>query len=219
MNTHRYFKANTDQCQQGFSLVEIMVALVISLFLTAGIIQLFISSQQTYRVTQALSRLQENGRFIIDRMAFDIRMAGYNPDIWTPIPNAVVVGPKDADENNDITVQYSNAAGTATISKRYFIDNDQRFKLSIDSGTPQELVEGVRRMQILPQNCTGSSTHICSIRINLLLVSLENNLATASQSIEFPKDPSEAGPDPQVDVGRSLAQIISTTVAIRNSEI
>ena len=215
MKINRYFQANIHQCQQGFSLVEIMVALVISLFLAAGIIQLFISSQQTYRVTQALSRLQENGRFIIDRMAFDIRMAGYHPDLWTPLPNAVVVGPKDGNDNNDITVQYSNAAGTATISKRYFIDsNDQRFKLSDASGT-QELVEGVRRMQVLPQLCTGSSTHICSIRINLLLVSLENNLATAQQSIDFPRP----GGTDSIPVERRLAQIISTTVAIRNPEI
>ena len=40
--------------------------------------QIFISNKSTYRLESALSRLQENGRFIVDRIAADIRMAGYN---------------------------------------------------------------------------------------------------------------------------------------------
>jgi len=64
--------------QQGVSLIEIMIALIIGLILTAGAIQIFISSKATYRLESALSRLQENGRFIVDLIANDIRMAGYN---------------------------------------------------------------------------------------------------------------------------------------------
>lgn len=63
--------------QQGLTLVEIMVAMTLGVFITAGILQLFISSRQTYRSQEALSRLQENGRFAIDFMARDIRMAGF----------------------------------------------------------------------------------------------------------------------------------------------
>ncbi|MDV7393638.1 prepilin-type N-terminal cleavage/methylation domain-containing protein, partial [Arthrospira platensis SPKY1] len=63
--------------QRGLSLVEILVALTISLFLVAGVIQLFIGSKQTYRFHDGLSRIQENGRFALEVMARDIRMAGH----------------------------------------------------------------------------------------------------------------------------------------------
>lgn len=63
--------------QVGIGLVEIMVAITIGLFLMAGIGQIFVSSKQTYRVTEAASRLQENGRFAMIKMAEDIRMAGF----------------------------------------------------------------------------------------------------------------------------------------------
>lgn len=62
--------------QNGVSLVEIMIAMVIGLILTAGIIQLFMGSKQTYRFHDALSRVQENARFAIDALNYDIRMAG-----------------------------------------------------------------------------------------------------------------------------------------------
>ena len=63
--------------QRGLSLVEILVALVLSLILTAGVIQLFVGSKQTYRFHEGLSRIQENGRFALDLLAKDIRSAGY----------------------------------------------------------------------------------------------------------------------------------------------
>lgn len=63
--------------QLGFSLVEIMIALLIGLFLLEGILQMFSASQQTYRMQSNLARLQENGRFALDFLARDIRMASY----------------------------------------------------------------------------------------------------------------------------------------------
>ena len=62
--------------QRGLSLVELMVAVVLGLVLTAGIIQLFVGSKQAYRFHDAHSRVQENARFAIDALNFDIRMAG-----------------------------------------------------------------------------------------------------------------------------------------------
>lgn len=62
---------------RGFSLVETMVAMVISLVLLNGVIQIFSISKQNYSIQEELSRLQENGRFAMDVLTRDIRMAGY----------------------------------------------------------------------------------------------------------------------------------------------
>jgi type IV pilus assembly protein PilW len=63
--------------QHGLTLIELMIALLIGVFLTAGLIQIFISSKQSYRLQENISRLQENGRFAMDFLTKGIRMAGY----------------------------------------------------------------------------------------------------------------------------------------------
>ena len=68
--------------QRGISLVEIMVALLLSLFLMGGVIQIYLSSKQTYRTQEGNSRLQENGRFAMEILSRQIRMAGYKTSAW-----------------------------------------------------------------------------------------------------------------------------------------
>jgi len=63
--------------QQGITLVELMIAMVIGLILTAGVSQIFISTQSTYRITEEQSRLQENARFALGFITKDVREAGY----------------------------------------------------------------------------------------------------------------------------------------------
>lgn len=62
---------------RGFSMVELMVAIVIGLILVGGAISLLVTSKQTYGVQDDLARLQESGRFALEMMGRDLRMAGY----------------------------------------------------------------------------------------------------------------------------------------------
>ncbi|MCP4392547.1 MAG: hypothetical protein GY802_29925 [Gammaproteobacteria bacterium] len=61
--------------QSGISLVEIMVAVVISLFLLAGIVQVYVGNRATFSFTNALAEVQENGRFALDIISQDLRLA------------------------------------------------------------------------------------------------------------------------------------------------
>lgn len=70
-------KFNTIKKQKGLTLLELMIAVTLGIFITGGMIQLFINSKQNYRVQESLSRLQENSRFAMDFIARDIRMASY----------------------------------------------------------------------------------------------------------------------------------------------
>lgn len=65
--------------QGGFSLVELMVALVLGLLLVLAASNLFITNKQTYRTVENLSRVQESLRFAFDLLARDARMAGAIP--------------------------------------------------------------------------------------------------------------------------------------------
>jgi len=62
---------------KGFTLVEIMIALTISLVLMAGVISIMISSKKTYSLQNEFSRLQESARFVIHDMNHSVRMAGF----------------------------------------------------------------------------------------------------------------------------------------------
>ncbi|MFZ0468957.1 MAG: PilW family protein [Thiogranum sp.] len=90
--------------QAGFSLVELMVAMTISLFLLAGVVQIFLGSKQSYRVNDGLSRLQENARFAFDHIAQDIDAGGYMG----------CNDSADVDRNNDLllTNALTNAVAT-----------------------------------------------------------------------------------------------------------
>jgi len=63
--------------QLGFGLVELMVALALSLLLLGGVVAIFISSRQSYETTERLSRVQEIGRFALEQIVDDLRAAGY----------------------------------------------------------------------------------------------------------------------------------------------
>lgn len=75
MNESRTFA--TRRLQRGLGLIEIMVALAISAVLLTGVIQIFLSSKLSYRVADANARVQEGGRFAVNFMTEDLRMAGY----------------------------------------------------------------------------------------------------------------------------------------------
>ena len=62
---------------KGFTLVEIMVALVISSILMLAVIQVFSNSKRNSKVNEAVSRVQENARFAMESIITDFRKAGY----------------------------------------------------------------------------------------------------------------------------------------------
>ena len=84
--------------QSGISLVEVMVAMVISLFLLGGIVQVYIGNKTSFAFTNALAEVQETGRFALETMTQDLRMSGnwgcisYDPDDTDNINNTLSAG-------------------------------------------------------------------------------------------------------------------------------
>lgn len=62
--------------QRGLSLVELLIAIALGLFLVWGAMQAYLTSKQTYSMQQSLSRVQETGRMAHEFLSFDIRNAG-----------------------------------------------------------------------------------------------------------------------------------------------
>jgi type IV pilus assembly protein PilW len=76
MNKHS-IKSELILRQRGFNLVELMIAITIGFVIVGAIGYLFIGSRQSFRTTDAMSRIQENARYALQTMAHDVRMAGY----------------------------------------------------------------------------------------------------------------------------------------------
>jgi type IV pilus assembly protein PilW len=75
---------------QGFSLIELMIAMVLGLFVIGGVISVFVANQQTARTTESLSRIQESARLAFELLARSIREADGSPCIRTnPVVNVV----------------------------------------------------------------------------------------------------------------------------------
>ncbi len=126
---NRQYCKQTPAKQTGLTLVELMVAMVISLLLIAGTITIFVSNKQAYRLNEASSRVQESGRFALDFIRRDTRMAGFlgcvgpargikienNVDINsydTKVGDANISAAVDGYNGNGSLVGYSYATGT-----------------------------------------------------------------------------------------------------------
>ncbi len=73
ISLHRFPTAS-----KGFSLVELMVAMLIGLLVIAAAAGIFLTNRRTYTATENLSRVQENARFAFELMSRDIREASGN---------------------------------------------------------------------------------------------------------------------------------------------
>jgi type IV pilus assembly protein PilW len=71
-----YLRANK-KCNQGLTLIELMIAMLIGTMLLSGTLAMFISNKRIYKEQESMGRLQENARFGLGILMYDIRMAGY----------------------------------------------------------------------------------------------------------------------------------------------
>jgi type II secretory pathway pseudopilin PulG len=79
-NTHLSYnrRENCRHLVKGFSLVELMIGMALGVFIIGGLISVFISSSQNYRIQQGLTEVGEKGRYAIKVLRDDIQNAGFD---------------------------------------------------------------------------------------------------------------------------------------------
>ena len=81
---------------RGFSLVELMVAMVLGLLLTAAAVSLFSTNQRTFQLQQTMGQLQEQGQLAMRFINQDVRRLGLVKDdvaaIATTPPGGITSG-------------------------------------------------------------------------------------------------------------------------------
>ena len=86
--------------------MELMIATVIGLLLLSAVMAAFVSSSKIYRTQEAMARVQETGRFVLEILPQDIREAGYGVDEG----RSAITGYRDA-------VTASKSIGIAKVAK------------------------------------------------------------------------------------------------------
>lgn len=79
-------KLLTRPAHQGFTLIEILIALTIGIFLTGALLTIVQSNRRVFGEQNQLSQLQDNQRMAVTMMADVIQSAGYFPD---PVHNSL----------------------------------------------------------------------------------------------------------------------------------
>ncbi len=90
--------------RNGVTLIELLIALVLSSILTAALYRAFIGQQKTYTIQDQVAEMQQNVRIAVGQITKELRMAGYGgdmlsvfgdingfTDIITPASNAISI--------------------------------------------------------------------------------------------------------------------------------
>lgn len=148
--------------QNGLSLVELLIALALGLILTLGVVEIFLSSKQTYTVVTAQSETQENGRVVKHFIGKSLRHAGYWSDPTVPylFPNQGVFAENQIffATNNDST-DANVVDGTDTLTVRFNGSSDGRVR-GCTGMTPDENEVVVDRYFVRP---AGANTNVPSL--------------------------------------------------------
>jgi len=109
--------------KKGVTLIELLVGLVISGIIIAGIYRMFIGQTRAYTVQEQVVEIQQNIRGAMELILRDIRMAGYTSNI-NPVTLSTSIFPGDNTltvRPDAIRVEYQRSGSRNIVS--YYIDN------------------------------------------------------------------------------------------------
>ena len=216
--------------ERGFTIVELMVTLVITSLLILGAGGFLAAAHKSNTVQTAVSGLNASGRFGLDQVARDLRLAGYRDSDW--ISGAIT---------NVLTgTDGSSASGGDTVSIRYEAARDCAFAAApggvatnvyrVVNGelecNGEPITGGVEEMQVYfgedttndgvanrwmsPGTAGLSMSRVVTVRIHMLVVSDANDLSIGAQTYYFDNAVRTAADDGQI------RREYSVTVALRN---
>lgn len=123
--------------QNGFSLVELMVSLVIGSLIVIGVTTLFIQNQKTYNLQKNTRQIQQQGMFVLEHMVSDIRKTGY----------------RFISSESDVGVMLEEAGGLANSEDGENDDSDRltvAFDVNIDASVSSDVDK-----EKAPRDCEG----------------------------------------------------------------
>lgn len=154
--------------QAGTSLVEILIALVIALFIMGGVVVMFVNMQKTFTSQDQLAQLQDNERLALTVLTNTVQQAGYFPNpasfaAATALPASGVLMAGQA-----ISGTSGTGSGSDTLTTQF------------------ATLSGDGNMNCLGQTNTSGSTTNPLVFINTLSVNANNELVCSVNGVTAP---------------------------------
>jgi type IV pilus assembly protein PilW len=168
--------------QDGFTLVEMMIAILIGLLLIAAMLSLFLSTKQGYRMANGMSVMQATGRATLDLLSREVMISGF-PQVSladTFVPALTIDGGGAASDT--FTVHYRSPTdcrgnvpapvypdGEQYARNQYYVQNGNlmcqaRAEDNSALGGAVTLVEGIENLQILYGEDTDTTDGVTNAR-------------------------------------------------------
>lgn len=121
----RRHKVLIERGQRGLSLIELMIGITLGMVVISAVLYVFAGNRASYRHQESLSAVQETGRFVLELLARDLRMAGYagcsnigfvenlSPSLFTNALAIVGTTGANAATPDSITIRRGGVASTA----------------------------------------------------------------------------------------------------------
>jgi len=140
--------------QDGFTIVELMIAMLLGLIVIAGVSSVFLANQRAYRTNTALGDVQDASRIAFEMMARDIRQAGLtgcnsaNGRIVNVLANAPAnaastVAPAWWANWGNAIRGYDDASGDPALADKSPVANTSSLQLIGAAGAPLAIKEDV----------------------------------------------------------------------------
>lgn len=213
--------------QFGLSLIELMVALTLGLMITVSLGYILMGSRSTYRTQDASARVQDTGRFALEFIGRQLRMAG-RADI-TPLASDPLVelgvDAITADSTaTQMTVQYQDDADcngfgvVGTVVNVISLDASRQLQCDGNGGSTQPFAEEVEELQF--RYTTGGGTWttvpvspVVAVEVCVRVRSLANGIVNTTQTLKNCAG-ADFTPDP---VDTRLRRTFTSVFALRNN--
>lgn len=154
--------------EAGFTIIELLVAMVLGGIILSAITTSFMSQQRYYNAEEQVAEMVQNARAAMDMISREARMAGFNPakvsfnGITYSTSQLEIKADLDGDgttsgTHEDITYTYDSSA--------------LQIKRKVGSGTPQPFVENIQAFTFAYLDSSGTATttsaNIRQIRVTI----------------------------------------------------
>ena len=146
--------------EQGYSIVELMIAMLLGALVVVAATQLFSANQQLFTTQQAVSRILDDGQLVMRFLSADLRKAGYSGDSVSNADGVVFGGGGSAEgaPNDRLQVEYygtrdcqgsESPGGPIDITNTYSVNGNGELVCDGSlSDAPVALVSGVEAFRV-----------------------------------------------------------------------
>jgi len=194
MTTTQQIGADRLRNRQGFTLVELMIALAVGGIVMAAVMTSFLAQHETYLAQDEVVEMQQNARIAMDMLSRDIRSIGFDPDKQWGAGITVAI-PADG-VTTSLAFRRDNGAGAQEIVEYRIYDafvgsggdgrQDDLGRDLHDGGGIQPIAENVSRIEFRHLdgngNPTGDPDRVRAIQVSILV-------QTANRAAKSPPPP------------------------------